>query len=187
MQLTHNSNEIQLSFVLDPTILPKNSAFFGFQRQIPYRYGWGINYEYRERTQFRVEHRLGANANLFVFNNLQWLVGVRDGFPSPWNNQLYYSGLTLFTNLPVNFSLTGYWGRQQFGGSTSSYSLDFSKEFMNRAYYDVGTSYSPSQLSWETHARVILPIMKNQAIESAYEHLYLNGTTALSLGWRIYW
>lgn len=187
MQLTHNSSEIQLSLVLDPTILPKNSAFFGFQHQIPNRYGWGINYEYRERTQFRVEHRLGANANLFVFNNLQWLIGARDGFPSPWNNKLFYSGLTLYTKLPINVSLTGYWGRQQFGGSTSAYAIDFSKEFLNRAYYLFGTSYSPSQLSWETHARVILPILKNQSLESGYEHLYLNGTTAVSLGWRIYW
>ncbi len=187
MMLTHNSNEIQLSLVLDPTILPKNSAFFGFQRQYPYRYGWGINYEYRERTQLRAEHRIGANANIFLFKNFQWLVGAREGLPSPWNNQLYYSRFTLFTNIPVDFSLTGYWGHQQVGGGTAAYALDLSKEFTNRAYYDVGTSYSPSQLSWETHARLILPIFKNQALESIYEHLYFNGTTAVSIGWRIYW
>lgn len=187
MQLTHNSNEIQLSFVLDPTVLPKNSAFFGFQRQYPNRYGWGINYEYRERTQLRAEHRIGANANVFLFHNFQWLVGAREGLPSPWNNQLYYSRFTLFTHLPVDVSLTGYWGHQQVGGGTSSYVLDLSKEFANRAYYDIGASYSPSQLSWETHANVILPILKNQSLESAYEHLYFNGTTAISIGWRIYW
>lgn len=185
-QATHNSKEIQLSLVLDPTILPKNSLLAGYQHQIPNRYGWGVSYEYRERLKFPVEHRIALNANVFFLDNLQWFIGGREGFPSPWNNQLFLSSLTWYTSLPVNFTLTGYWGIQQTGGGNSAYSFDLSREFANRAFYNAGTSYSPSQKSWSLHGRFILPLFKNQGLEGLYEHDYFNDTTIYSLGWRIY-
>jgi len=186
LQLTHNSSELPLGLVLDPTLLPKNTALVGFQRQIPSQYGYGFNYEYRERNKFPVENRVGFNANVFMIPNVQWLIGGRAGFPSPWNNQLLFFGPTIFTSLPVNFTLTGFWGHQQTGGGTSAYAFDLSKELPGNLFYNLGASYSPSQKSWDIHARGIYPITKTQALEAIYEHNYFNGLSFYNLGWRVY-
>lgn len=183
--LQHNSNELQLDSVIDPGVLPKNSVFAGWQHQYPYRYGVGVNVEYRERTQFRDEYRIGVNTNYYIKRNLQWFAGARQGFPSPWNNKLFYTGLNVLTNLPVDVGVSGYWGRQQYGGSTSAYGLDLRKEFSMVSYYDVGASYSPSQTSWEIHSLFIFPIFKYQGLEASYNHLYFNGASIYALGWRI--
>jgi Tfp pilus assembly protein PilF len=183
----HNTKELQLGFFTDPTLLPKNSLLLGFQRQIPFKYGWGINYEYRQHGNLPDEHRVAANLHFFFFPGLKWFGGVREGFPSPWNNQLYYSGLLLLTKLPVNFSVTGFWGQEQIGGHTSAYSFDLSKEFANRTYYMIGAAYSPTVRNWDVHSVLILTLFKNQAIEGSYEHYFFNGGTRFTIGWRTYW
>jgi len=186
----HNTKEIGANFFTTPTLLPKNSLSFGFQRQIPNEYGWGINYDYRERTQLPLENRIAINGNVYLLSNLQWFAGIRDGFPSPWKNQLYSSGLTLFTNAPANISLTGFWGHDEIGGRDDSYSFDFSKEFTKHSFYDVGIAYSPTVLthpSWQIHGRFIWGLFKNQALEAACEHYFFNTSTFIIVGWRVYW
>lgn len=187
--LSHNSKEIQSGSFFDPTLLPKNSAAIGFQRQVPDQHGWGISYEHRERTNQPLEHRIFINGNVYLLPNLKLFGAAREGFPSPWNNQLYLSGLTLFTKMPTDITVTGYLGEDEFGGQTTAYALDFSKEFANHAFYDVGSAYSPTpQRQWEVHGTLVLPITKNQAVEAIYEHYFSNGgTTYFTVGWRIYW
>ena len=185
LNLNHNSNELNLDSVVEPGVLPKNSLFAGWQHQYPFLYGAGINVEYRERTQFRDEYRIGVNTNYYIKRYLQWIAGARQGFPSPWNNKLFYTGFNFLTNLPVDFGVTGYFGRQQYGGSTSAYGLDLRKEFSTVSYYDVGASYSPSQTSWEIHSILIIPIFQNQGLEASYNHLYFNGASVYALGWRV--
>lgn len=187
LQATHNSKEIQLGLILDPTILPKNSVLVGFQRQYPNRYGWGMSYEYRERRAMPVENRLSANANLYFTSNVQGFAGMRGGFPSPWQNQLYFSGLTLYTRYPFNLTATGFWAEEQFAGFTKAYAFDISKEFANLAFYNLGSTYSVTQRSWEVHGRIVIPFTTNQAFEALYVHYFFDGTTIGSLGWRLYW
>lgn len=181
-----NTKQIGASFFTNPTLLPNNAVFLGFQRQIPDQYGWGGAYEYRQRTGLPTEHRFNINGNVFVLPRLQIFGGVREGFPFPWNNQLYYSGMMFFTNMPWNVSLTGFWGHEQVGGSSSAYSFDLSKEYYH-AFYDIGTAYSPTLASWQVHGRFILPILKNQSIEANCEHYFFNNSTYLTAGWRFYW
>jgi|GEM_PF-6894825 len=185
--LTHNTKELQLDIPTNPTVLPSNSYFFDFQRQFPDRYGWGVTYDYRERTTFPVENRVGGNANIYVLPRLQVLGGFWLGSPSPWNNQLYYSAITLYTDLPFNITTTGYWTMLETGGREATYAFDLSKEYSNRAYYDIGTAYLPTQKSWQGHGNFILPISKNQALEGRYEYYHFNGATIYALGWRMYW
>ncbi|MGQ3892669.1 tetratricopeptide repeat protein [Legionella sp. CNM-4043-24] len=185
--LTHNTKELQLDIPINPTILPKNSYFVDFQRQIPDRYGWGINYDYRERNDLPLENRIGGNANVYLLPRLQLLGGFWVGTPSPWKNQLYYSSLTLYTDLPFNLTTTGYWTNQEIGGKVETYAFDLSREYSNKGFYDIGTAYIPTQRSWQGHGNFILPVTKNHALEGRYEYYQFNGATIFALGWRVYW
>lgn len=184
---THNSQQLNLDLTVEPTILPNNSIFLAYQRQLPGKYGWGVSYDFRQHNNLPIESRVGGTGNLYLLNSLQWFGGFWAGFPSPWNNQLYFSGLTYYTPLPFNISATGFWGNQQIGGQNTTYSLDLSKEFANSAFYDVGASYNTTQKFWGYHGRLIFPTFKHQAIEGAVEHYEFNNTTIFSAGWRIYW
>lgn len=184
---THNSKQLQLDFTVQQAVLPNNSFFAGFQRQIPGKYGWGVSYDFRQHNDLPLETRLGATGNIFLLPQLQLFGGFWNGFPTPWNNQLYYSGLTYLTSLPFNISVTGFWGNQEIGGPTNTYAFDLSKEFANSAFYVVGTSYNSTEKFWGYHGRIIFPTFKNQAIEGAIEHYDFNAITIFSLGWRVYW
>lgn len=184
---TRNTKELQLDLPTNPSILPRTSLFGAFQRQIPERYGWGVNYDYRERSVLPLENRIGANANVYLTPRLQLLGGFWNGMPSPWKNQLYYSSLTWYTNLPFNVTGTGFWTHQEIGGNVATYALDFSKEYSNKAWYDLGGAYIPTERSWQVHGNFIFPIIKNHALEGRYEYYSFNGATIFALGWRIYW
>ncbi|WP_133135000.1 tetratricopeptide repeat protein [Legionella rowbothamii] len=184
---THNSQQLNLDLTVEPTILPNNSIFLAYQRQLPGKYGWGINYDFRQHNNLPIESRVGGTGNIFLLNSLQWFGGFWAGFPSPWNNQLYFSGLTYYTLLPFNISATGFWGNQQIGGQNTTYSIDLSKEFANSAFYDVGASYNTTQKFWGYHGRLIFPTFKHQAIEGSVEHYEFNNITIFAAGWRIYW
>lgn len=184
---THNSQQLNLDLTVEPTILPNNSIFLAYQRQLPGEYGWGVNYDFRQHNNLPIESRVGGTGNVYLWNSLQWFGGFWAGFPSPWNNQLYFSGLTYYTPLPFNISATGFWGNQQIGGQNTTYSLDLSKEFENTAFYNVGASYNTTQKFWGYHGRLIFPTFKHQAIEGAVEHYEFNNITIFSAGWRVYW
>jgi tetratricopeptide (TPR) repeat protein len=184
---THNTKEIGAEFFATPTLLPSNSVLLAFQRNVPYQYGWSVSYDYRQHNNLPVEHRIQGNANLYLMSNLKWFGGARDGFPSPWKNQLYYSGLTLLTPLPVDFTFTGFLGNEQIAGISSAYSFDLSKEYVNHLFYDIGTAYSPTLKNWEVHGRIILPTFTNQALVADYSHYFFNNSTFFNAGWRVYW
>jgi tetratricopeptide (TPR) repeat protein len=188
LQLNHWTKELEFGFFTTPTLLPTNSIFVGFQRQIPNKYGWGGAYEFRQHQDLPNEQRFWFNANLYLVPSFQLFGGGRIGTPAPtWNTQLLYYGATLYTTLPVNFSLTGFWGHEEIGGTTTAYSFDLSKEFSNRLFYQVGTAYSPTLHNWDLHGWLILPIAKNQAIEARVQHYFFNSSTYAGLGWRVYW
>lgn len=184
---THNSQQLDLDITIEPTLLPNNSLYLAYQRQIPQKYGWGVNYDFRQHDGLPIESRAGATGNIYIFTPLQWFGGFWTGFPSPWNNQLYFSGLTYYTKLPFNISVTGYWGKEQIGGQNTTYAIDLSKEFANAAFYNVGTSYNTTQKFWGYHGRIIWPTFKNQALEGSVEHYNFNRITIFAVGWRLYW
>jgi len=184
---THNSKQLALDLPIEPSLLPNNGLYAGFQRQLPDRYGWGLNYEFRQHNGYPLETRIGGNANLYLLRNVQVFGGFWRGFPSPWDNQLYFSGLTYYTKLPVNFTVTGFWAQQQFGGRNDSYSFDLSKETTNHKFYALGVSYNNTQRFWGYHGRFIWPTFKNQALEGSYEHYTFNNINIFGLGWRVYW
>ena len=184
---THNSKEIGAEFFSTPTLLPSNSVLVGFQRNIPNQYGWSISYDYREHNNLPLEHRIQGNANLYLTSKLNWFGGVRDGLPSPWKNQLYYSGLTLLTPLPADVTFTGFLGNEQTAGTSSSYSLDFSKEYASHLFYNIGTAYSPTLKNWDIHGRIIWPTFTNQAFVADFSHYYFNNSSFINAGWRVYW
>ena len=137
---------------------------------------------------FLFEHRVFGIAGLFLHPNLEWFNGFRLIVPKPWNTRLYISGLTAYTSLPANITFTGFWTEQQIGGYSSSYVLDFSKEFSNSFFYDLGTSYLPQQQkSWELHGKLLLPIFRNHALVGEFSHYFFNDSTFITAGWRIYW
>ncbi|WP_058534895.1 tetratricopeptide repeat protein [Legionella saoudiensis] len=184
---THNSQQLNLDLTVEPTILPNNSIFLAYQRQLPGKYGWGISYDFRQHNNLPIESRVGGTGNVYLLNSLQWFGGFWAGFPSPWNNQLYFSGLTYYTSLPFNISATGFWANQQIGGQTATYTVDLSKELANSAFYDLGVSYNTTQKFWGYHGRIIWPTFRHQALEGAVEHYQLNNITIFSVGWRVYW
>lgn len=183
----HNNRQIESGFGLGPTLLPNNSLLIGYQHQLPYKYGWELSYDGRQHNSLPFENRAYGAFNFFINNNIQSFSAVRLIFPYPWNTQLYISGVTLYTNLPFNITTTGFWSFQQIGGKSSSYALDFSKEFANRLFYDIGASYLPVQHSPEVHGRLVLPILKDQALVAEYSHYLFNNSTFATAGWRFYW
>lgn len=194
VMLEHNSDELAIGLFFDPTTLPSNSASLGFTRQYPDEYGFSVKYDARERKTQPEENRFAFNANLYVFSNLQWFAGVREGFPTPFNNQLFWSGLTLYTPLPANLTVTQYLGYQELPNNPETIksratSVGLSKEYPNYVYYNVGFSYSPTTpvSPWGVFGKLVLPTWKHQAIEATYEHFFSNDTTFFTLGWRIYW
>ncbi|MDP1604267.1 MAG: tetratricopeptide repeat protein [Legionella sp.] len=184
---THNTRQIESGFSSGPTLLPNNSLLLGYQRQIPNQYGWQASYDARQHNSLPFEHRAYGSTNLFLSKNFQWFNALRLAFPSPWNAQLLISGVTAYTPLPFNVTVTGFWAFQQIGGKSESYALDFSKEFSNRLFYDIGPSYLPREKSWEIHGRLILPTFKNQAFVAEYSHYVFNRSTFATAGWRFYW
>lgn len=184
---SHNSKQLQLDLTVAPGVLPNNSIFLNYQRQIPGKYGWGVSYDVRQHNSLPVESRAGGTGNIYLLSALQWFGGFWAGYPSPWNNQLYFSGLTYYTKLPVNVSLTGFWGNQELGGQTATYALDLSKELANSAFYNLGASYNTTQKFWGYHGRIIWPTFKHQAIEGSIEHYNFNAITIFGVGWRVYW
>lgn len=184
---THNSKQLQLDLTVEPTVLPNNSIFLGYQHQMPGKYGWGMSYDVRQHNSLPVESRAGGTGNIYLLSALQWFGGFWAGFPSPWNNQLYFSGLTYYTKLPVNISVTGFWGNQELGGQTSTYVVDLSRELANSAFYNLGASYNSTQKFWGYHGRIIWPTFKHQAIEGSIEHYNFNAITIFGVGWRVYW
>lgn len=183
----HNNRQIESGFGLGPTLLPNNSVLLGYQSQIPNKYGFELSYDARQHNDLPFEHRVYTGVNFFLNDNIQAFSALRLIVPFPWNTELFISGLTLYTDLPVNVSVTGFWAYQEVGGKSSAYALDFSKEFANRFFYDIGPSYLPVQNSWEVHGRLILPILTNQALVAEYSHYFFNNSTFATAGWRFYW
>lgn len=185
---THNTKQIESGFGIGPTLLPNSSLLMGYQRILPKKYNWQLSYDARQHNGLPFENRAFGLAGLFLRSNLEWFNGVRIIAPRPWNTRLYISGLTVYTPLPADVTLTGFWTEQQIGGYTSSYVIDLKKEFSNRFFYDLGASYLPQQQgSWEVHGKLILPIFKNQALVSEYSHYFFNNSTYFIAGWRVYW
>lgn len=184
---THNSKQIGAEFFTTPTLLPNNSVLVGYQYNLPKKYGWGVGYDYRQHNHLPLENRILGSANYYITSAFQWFGGGRLGTPSPWINQLYYSGLTLFTTLPANVTATGFWAHDEFGGPSSAYSIDLSKQFDDHRFYDIGTAYSPTLKNWELHGRIIWPTFENQAFVADFSHYYFNNSTFINAGWRIYW
>ena len=184
---THNSKQIGESFFSGPTLLPNNSFLIGYQHRIPNKYGWSLNYDYRQHDDLPFENRALVTTNLYLSRNFEWFNGLRAGFSTPWQNQLLFSGLTLYTSLPVNISVTGFWAHQQIGGKSSSYSLDLSKEYASRLFYSFGPSYSPTLKNWEVHGKITLPTFTNQALIADVSHYFFNKSTFLNVGWQFYW
>lgn len=185
---THNTKQIESGFGVGPTLLPNNSLLLGYQRIIPQKYNWQFSYDARQHNGLPFEHRAFGLGGLFLHPNLEWFNGFRLISPKPWNTRLYISGLTAYTSLPANVTVTGFWTEQQIGGYSSSYVLDLSKEFSNRFFYDLGTSYLPQQQnSWEVHGKLLLPIVRNLALVTEVSHYFFNDSTFITAGWRIYW
>lgn len=184
---THNTKQIGEDFFSGQTLLPNYSFLLGYQNQIPNQYGWGISYDFREHDKLELEQRILAVTNVFLNKNVEWFNGFRMAFTSPWNTGLLYSGLTVYTSLPVNVTFTGFWANQENAGKSSSYSLDFSKEYANRFYYNVGPSYSPTLHNWEFHGKLTIPTVTNQAIIADCSHYLFNNSTFVNVGWKIYW
>jgi Flp pilus assembly protein TadD len=184
---THNTAQIESGFAAGPSLLPNNSLLLGYQHIVPLRYGWQVFYDGRQHNKLPFENRTFAAVNLYLNKRIEWFGSMRLAFPRPWNTQLFISGLTAHTPVPVNVTLTGFWSFQQIGGYTSSYALDFNKEFPNRLFYDFGTSFLPQQKSWEIHGRCILPTFRNQALVVEYSHYLFNKSTFVNAGWRVYW
>lgn len=184
---THNTRQIQSGFGEGSALLPNNSVLLGYQHSIPNQYGWQLSYDSRQHNALPFENRVYGAGNLYLNRNLEWFGGTRLAFPDLWNTQLLISGFTAYTPLPVNFTLTGFWAFQQIGGYNSSYSLDLSKEYSSHLFYDFGPSYLIEQASWEIHGKLIVPILKNQAIVVQGSHYMFNNSTFATAGWRIYW
>ncbi len=184
---THNTKQIGYNFGAGPTLLPNNSLLVGYQRLIPKNYGWQLSYDARQHDHLPFEHRLFGGANYFLAKNLEWTGGFRWGFPYPWNTQLLISGLTAYTSLPVNVTVTGFWSYQQIGGYSSSYALDFGKEYYSHLFYNLGSAYLVEQKSYEVHGRLILPVFKNQALIAQGSHYFFNNSNFVTVGWRVYW
>ncbi len=184
---THNSKQIASSFGAGTALLPSNSLLIGYQHIIPGKYSWQASYDARQHNALPFEHRGYGSLNVFLNKKLEWFGGLRVGAPSPWKTQLLLSGATVYTPLPVNVTVTGFWAFQQIGGYNTSYSLDFSKEYNNRVFYNFGPSYLIQQKSWEIHGRFILPIFINQALVAEGSHYFFNRSTFVTAGWRVYW
>ncbi len=185
---THNTKQIESGFGMGPTLLPNNSLLLGYQRIVPQKYSWQLSYDARQHNGLPFEHRAFGMGSFFLHPNLEWFNGLRVIAPKPWNTQLYISGLTVYTPLPANVTVTGFWTEQQIGGYSSSYVLDFSKEFSNSFFYDLGTSYLPQQQkSWEIHGKILLPIFRNHALVGEFSHYFFNDSSFITAGWRIYW
>jgi tetratricopeptide (TPR) repeat protein len=184
---THNTKQIESSFGAGSALLPNNSLLMGYQHLVPKQYGWQASYDARQHDGLPFEHRLYGSTNLYLQPNLEWFGGVRLAAPSIWNTQLLISGLNVYTSLPVNCTVTGFWAFQEIGGYTSSYSLDLSKEYNSHLFYDLGPSYLVEQQSWEVHGRLIFPIFKTQALVFQASHYMFNNSTFINAGWRMYW
>lgn len=184
---THNTKQIESGFGAGSALLPNNSLLLGYQHVVPKQYGWQVSYDARQHKNLPFESRAFGSANLYLKRNLEWFGGLRLAFPSIWNTQLLISGFNVYTPLPVNVSVTGFWAFQEVGGYNSSYSLDFSKEYSSHLFYDFGPSYLVEQQSWEVHGRLIFPVFKNQAFVAQGSHYFFNRSTFVNAGWRVYW
>lgn len=184
---THNTRQIASGFGTGAALLPNNSLLLGYQHLIPNQYGWQVSYDARQHDGLPFEHRLYGSTNLFLQRNLEWFGGARFAFPDQWNTQLLISGINIYTTLPVNIRVTGFWAFQKIGGYNESYALDFSKEYTSHLFYDVGPSYLVQQKSWEVHGRLIFPVFKNQAFVAQVSHFMFNNSTFINAGWRVYW
>ena len=184
---THNNRQIQSGFGVGSSLLPNNSMLLGYQRSIPKQYGWQVSYDARQHNGLAFENRLFGSTNVYLNQNVEWFGGVRWAFPSIWNTQLLISGLNVYTALPVDIRVTGFWAFQQIGGYNSSYALDFSKEYNSHLFYDFGPSYLVEQKSFEIHGKLIFPTFKNQALVLQGSHYFFNNSTFINAGWRVYW
>ena len=184
---THNTKQIQSSFGAGSALLPNDSLLLGYQHLVPKRYGWQVSYDARDHHGLPFEHRVFGSTNVFLQRNLEWFGGARIAFPSIWNTQLLISGLNIYTSLPVNVTVTGFWSFQKIGGFSSSYALDFTKEYNSHLFYDFGPSYLVEQKSFEAHGKLIFPVFKNQAFVLQASHYIFNNSTFINAGWRVYW
>lgn len=201
----YNTAEIASSFIYLPTLLPKYSAGIGLQENIPDQYSWGVAYQYLGYTNFSTQNWVSINGSLNLLPNIQTFGGAQDGFPTPWDNQFYYAGLTYISPYPVNLTFTTFYSTQDLDHfieqalmlnpnlnafnpfiKTLAFSFDLSKEFSDRSFYNVGTSYSPTIPTWEVHGRFIYPTFKNQALEAIGSYYFFNKSVFLNLGWRWY-
>ena len=184
---THNTRQIESSFGAGTALLPNDSLLIGYQHLVPKKFGWQLSYDARDHHGLPFEHRVFGSSNIFLKNNLEWFGGARLSFPSIWNTQLLISGFNIYTSLPVNITATGFWSFQEIGGYSSSYALDFSKEYNSHLFYDLGPSYLVEQQSFEVHGKLIVPVFKNQALVFQGSHYFFNNSTFINAGWRVYW
>lgn len=186
---THNTKQIESNFAAGPTLLPNNSLLLGYQKIIPGKYNYVVSYDARQHNGLPFENWAFAKGGLYLNRAFEVFGGGRLAYPSPWNTELLISGVTVHTDSPVDVRFTGFWAQQEIEGYSSSYVVDFTKEFDNRFFYDLGTSYLylPAQTSWEFHGRFIIPCFKNQAFVTSFSHFIFNSSSFVTAGWRFYW
>lgn len=183
---SHNTKQIQSGFGAGSALLPNNSLLLGYQQLVPLQYSWLVTYDARQHDGLPFENRLYGSTSLFLKRDLEWFGGLRLAFPDIWDTQLLISGFNVYTPLPVNITVTGFWAFQKIGGYNSTYALDLSKESTDHLFYDMGLSYLVEQSSFEVHGKLIFPVFKNQAFVAEGSHYFFNRSTFITAGWRVY-
>ncbi|WP_153077226.1 tetratricopeptide repeat protein [Paraburkholderia bonniea] len=183
----HNTRELPTENPNDPTPLPSNYGRIGFQRLVPGSYHWGIAYEFRERSAQNGENRVEVNLGSYLTRTVQWFAGVRQGFPSPWENRLVYAGLSAPVIERWSATLTSYYGHAESASDSQALVLDLTREGPGQLLYNLGAGYNFEPRSFIVHGRVVWPVTTRQALTFGIEHRSFGNELEAALGWRINW
>jgi len=187
--LGHNSRELPAERLTDNTPLPAWQAHVGYHARTEGGLRWSASLERRERDASPAEHRLelrltqrlGAAGD----GPLQWYLGGRKSFSSPWNASLVFGGLSYDLDRQWTVAGTYYSGHERASGTQQAVALDLYRETGARGLLlNLGVAYGRQPSNFGIHGRLIYPLSRSHAVVFSLERRSLGHELEASVGWR---
>ncbi|MFT4193568.1 tetratricopeptide repeat protein [Ottowia sp.] len=187
--LGRSNRELPAERLTDRSPLPAWQARVGYHARTEGGLRWSASVERRERdaspAEHRVELRFTRRLGAADDSPLQWYLGGRKSFSSPWNASLLFGGLSYDLDRQWTVAGTYYSGHERASGTQQAVALDLYRETGARGLLvNLGVAYGRQPSNLGVHGRLIYPLSRTHAVVFSLERRSLGHELEASVGWR---
>lgn len=193
---TYNSNQILAPTATDLSFLPKSEYLVGFQRNIPERYSWSVEFSYRRFQGFPDQSRLRVAGGVSISPDVQLFGSYRHGFGDRLvRDQLVSGGTVVQVGGGWEVVAAGHYSRYRreiAPGVVRSLStgvtggIDINKQGPGNAFLSFGASYNERVDNLDIHGRIVIPASQRFAFTLSADRISILDKNQVMAGLRFF-